>query len=71
MFQLLLPDLRAEGDQPFIFGRTTRFLTPMAHALRLTRTRVGSILRAAIAPCPANMARLLIAPTAHAPRLAN
>ena len=42
MFRLQLLDLIAEGDQPFIFGRTTRFLTPMAHALRLDPNPVWS-----------------------------
>ena len=28
MFRLLSPDLRADGDQPFIFGRAARVPTP-------------------------------------------
>ncbi len=37
MYRLRSPDLIAERDQPFIFGRTPRVPMPMAHTLRLTR----------------------------------
>jgi hypothetical protein len=59
MFRLLLPDLRAESDQPFIFGCATM---PIAHVLRLARNRIGSISAlAAIAPSPARRAGFLFA----------
>ena len=43
MFRLQSPDLIAENDQPFIFGHAARVPTPMAHTLRLTQNRIGSI----------------------------
>jgi hypothetical protein len=60
MFRLQSPDLIAERDQPFIFGRATM---PMAHTLRLARNRIGSIpALAAIAPNSARRAGFLFAP---------